>query len=133
MATSRSSNSYTAHTDTPMAMKVRTQLMKAFEEEAVRLMQQRLAERIQLECSDAVCGWTRSKLMKYVVDGYEDGVDLDITHEDDIFRFLRLGLLGREYWSSEFVEVITRILHNRNASAHRRLNFIERHVIRPRA
>jgi len=66
-----------------------------------------------------------------IIDGcINDGMELDITEDDDILRFSALAFLPRnirhdKWYSSIFI----RILHNENLTAQERLSFIFNNVI----
>ena len=66
-------------------------------------------------------------------DGWTNAKELEITEQEDIYRFLRLRFLRKEILESDFVQsVLIRILNNFNLSGTKRLDFIEQQVIKPR-
>lgn len=66
-------------------------------------------------------------------DGWTNAKELEITEQEDIYRFLKFQFLPKELLESDFVQsILIRVLNNMDSSGTRRLDFIEQQVIKPR-
>ena len=115
-------------------MIVKDKSFSAAKDRLEKALHQRLATKLKTERTVDTGAWSEARLSNYVVEGCEDAAALEIVEESDIFRFLCIGLSPHSILGApNVVDRLTRVLHNVDAPAHQRLDFIERCILKRRS
>ena len=112
-------------------MKIRNEQIAGLDQAVEARRKQEFTDRLRLEYPGRASEWGNERLAKHVDEGYANARDLEIADYRSIYRFLALGMLPPETLNDPKIQSsMIRILNNLNMTGERRLDFIDRHVLR---
>ena len=95
--------------------------------------QREFEKRLRKDLPEQTLQMSDEQLAENVKLGHENAEELEITEKEEIYRFLKIGFLPKEFLEEDFTQsVLIRVLNNTNLSGAKRLDFIERQLV-PRA
>jgi len=90
-----------------------------------------IPSRLRKDYPEATRSLSDSDLQALVERGYDNALELEITTHEDIYRFISLQLLPKDFLHSPFIQsVLIRVLNNLGLSGEQRMRFIEQQVVR---
>jgi len=100
-------------------------LEKSVDEAKIR----RFADRLAIDRPADAGAMKREMLLQLVSDGVADASQLEITDNEEVYRFLNLFFLPDEIKTDDRVQgILIRVLNNVTLSAQHRLDFIETNI-----
>jgi hypothetical protein len=112
---------------------IRDEQQRVLAQGVEQLWKKEYADRLRVDFPQKTASILPEDFRAIIDDGWTNAMELEITEQEDIYRFLKLRFLPREILESDFIQsVLIRVLNNMNLSGTKRLDFVEEQVIKPR-
>lgn len=108
---------------------IRPSQLATFEKSIDEARARRFADQLATERPGDAGAMERTVLLKQVREGIADASQLEISEDEEVYRFLNLFFLPDEIKRNERIQgVLIRVLNNTALSAKHRLDFIETNI-----
>ncbi len=108
---------------------IREEQLRRMGEEAERATREKFASRLRAECPAELLPASGEEFDRQIEEGWRAARALNVSREEDVYRFLRLRYAEADRLASDAVRnAFYKIITDRELDATRRLDFVERHI-----